>query len=170
MIKYYFQLAVVVAAIMAINTYVGRPIKIVNESMQPVAVEGDIVWVDKTAVSLGKMYRGDVIVFQHPDKLKNFDMKRIAGLPKEKIVIKKGQIYVNGKPTKNEKIRKNIYINWGLYGQVNKTVRVPSGHYFVLGDNSLESEDSRNWGFLPKENIIGKAKSVFSPANPFYFH
>ena len=90
-------------------------------------------------------------------------IKRVVGLPGETLEIdEKGRIHINGELlTEPESITKRSYIAERKYG-VGK-IEIPLGHYYVLGDNTANSKDSRFWGFVPKENLIGKAMFVYWP-------
>ena len=87
----------------------------------------------------------------------------------EKIDIKAGDIYINGQIIKNPVMKNIYYYNRGSYGEVNKTISVPLGYYFVLGDNSASSHDSRYWGFVPQDDVIGKAEFIYWPINRLRF-
>ncbi len=113
----------------------------------------------------GKPHRGDVIVFIYPsDRTKDF-IKRLIALPGETVEIKDGEIYINGQEVLDPKIKNVYYYNRGDYGQEGVPITVPEGHYFVLGDNSGSSHDSRFWGFVSESDVIGKAEFIFWPLN-----
>jgi signal peptidase I len=104
--------------------------------------------------------RGDVIVFRYPrDPSRDF-IKRIIGLPGDTVSISDGVVTVNGSALEEQ------YINTGSNSDMEDTV-VPEGSYFVMGDNRPNSSDSRTWGFVPEENIIGKAMFSYWPLSEF---
>jgi len=109
--------------------------------------------------------RGDVVVFIYPQDTKKDFIKRIVALPGETVEIKNGIIYINDKPVSDEKLNNRYYYNRGDYGDIGKKIVVPEGHYFVLGDNSASSQDSRYWGFVPMDNLLGKAMLIYWPPN-----
>ncbi|MBF0490264.1 MAG: signal peptidase I [Candidatus Omnitrophica bacterium] len=107
--------------------------------------------------------RGDIVVFVFPgDRTKDF-IKRLIGMPGDQIEIKDGGIYVNGKHVTDPRMQNIYYYNRGDFGQEGVPVTVPAGHYFMLGDNSGSSHDSRYWGFIEEKDIVGKADLLFWP-------
>ena len=84
----------------------------------------------------------------------------MIGLPGEKIKISNGMIYVNGEPLQGDKYVRTYY-DYGFYGEGEKTV--PEDSYFVLGDNSINSDDSRFWGYVPRKNVLGRAFLIYWP-------
>ena len=120
----------------------------------------DRIWVNCLAYTFFPPQRGDIVVFIFPDPNKQAprrDMvKRIVGLPNEKIKIEDQMVYVNGLPLKEN------YILEPMMNDYPEKI-VPPGKYLVLGDNRNNAADSRFWGFLPKENIIGEATLIYKP-------
>jgi len=157
----------VIAAILAIviRTFIFGPYKIPTGSMKPTFMEQDKIFVDKLSYRFHEPERGDIIVFKYPlDRKKDF-VKRLAGLPGESIEIRKGVLLVNGKPMTDPPFSRNTYYNvedW-QYGKSGQVIQVPEGHYFALGDNSAHSADSRQWGFVPKKDLVGKAFMIWWP-------
>jgi len=107
--------------------------------------------------------RGDVVVFIYPQDLKKDFIKRLVGLPQDKIAIKNGTLFVNGEPLTDPVFSQRFYYNRGDFAKDEEEIVVPQGNFFVLGDNSASSKDSRYWGFVPEENVIGKAILIYWP-------
>jgi len=155
-----------IAAILAvlIRTFLLGPYKIPTGSMRPTFIEGDRIFVDKVSYRFIDPEQGDILVFKYPvDKKKDF-VKRLVGGPGDEIQIRDGNLVINGE-VKEEHPFSHYYYNrqdWD-YGKNGQIISVPEDHYFVLGDNSAQSSDSRNWGFVPKENIVGKAFLIWWP-------
>lgn len=156
-----------IAAILAIfiRTFIFGPYKIPTGSMKPTFMEEDKIFVDKLSYRFRSPERGDIIVFKYPlDRKKDF-VKRLAGLPGEALEVRKGVLIVNGKPMTDPPFSSNTYYNvedW-QFGKSGQVIRVPDGHYFALGDNSAHSADSRQWGFVPKKDLVGKAFMIWWP-------
>lgn len=158
----------VVAAILAIliRTFLLGPYKIPTGSMRPTFLEGDRIFVDKVSYRFHEPEAGDIIVFKYPfDKKKDY-VKRLVGEPGDKILIKEGKLTINDELVNTPPFSNYYYYNvndWE-YGKA-EPIEVPENHYFVLGDNSAQSSDSRRWGFVPKENIVGKTLCIWWPPN-----
>lgn len=162
---------------MVIRAFVVQAFKIPTGSMRMTLIEEDIILVNKfiygakvpfTDLRLPKVrdpQRGDVIVFIYPEDRKKDFIKRLVGLPGETIEIRNGSIYVNGVACDNPLISNRFYYNRGSYGMENQMIVVPKDSFFVLGDNSRSSQDSRYWGFVPRNNILGKAFLIYWPLN-----
>jgi signal peptidase I len=113
--------------------------------------------------ALRQPQRGDVIVFIYPEDTKKDFIKRLVGLPLDTIEIKSGSIYVNGQIISDHTFNQRYYYNRGDFGKEGEKLVVPADSYFVLGDNSGSSRDSRYWGFVPKDNVLGKAIVIYWP-------
>ncbi len=160
---------------MVIRAFVVQAFKIPTGSMRMTLIEGDLILVNKfiygakvpftnwrlPAVSQPK--RGDVIVFIYPEDTKKDFIKRLVGLPGETIEIKGGSIYVNDKPATEPIFNQIYYYNRGDFASEGQKIIVPKDNYFVLGDNSTSSKDSRYWGFVPKDDLLGRALIVYWP-------
>ena len=169
--------SIVVAFILAmiIRTFVIQAFKIPTGSMRSTLLEGDLILVNKfiygakipfTNFSLPALMqpkRGDVIVFIYPESPKRDFIKRLVGLPGETLEIKDGTVYVNDKPLIDSIFNQRYYYNRGEFGQEGRKIKIPDDNFFVLGDNSASSQDSRYWGFVPRKNILGKALVIYWP-------
>ena len=154
--------AVVLA--LCIRTFIVAPFKIPSGSMRPTLIEGDRILVSKFLYRFREPRRGEIIVFRYPDDTKRPFIKRLAAVGGDTIEIRDGRVLVNGQPLNGTGIfSSNFYYNQGPYGQEHQAVRVPEGSFFVLGDNSSSSHDSRFWGFVPRQLLIGRAMCIFWP-------
>jgi signal peptidase I len=144
-----------VALFLGINMVSAR-IRVESISMQPTLYAGNFVLVNKIAYKFGSPERGDVIVFRYPpDPEQTPYIKRIIGLPGDNIRIYDGKVYVN------EQLLVEPYIAAITHQGGEWTV--PANSIFVMGDNRNNSSDSRSWGMVPMENVIGKAEVVYWP-------
>jgi signal peptidase I len=147
---------------LAINA-VSERIRVESISMQPTLYPGDYVIVNKLAYRFGgSPERGDVIVFRYPPNPEAIPyIKRVIGLPEDQVHIADGKIYINGQLMLEPylKVTTNRGGDW----------TVPAGNLFVMGDNRNNSSDSRTWGFVPLENIIGRAEVIYLPPQHWGF-
>jgi len=172
--------ALVVAAFLAfcvVRPFIAQAFKIPTGSMRPTLLEGDLILVNKfiygakvpfTEKRLPKvkdLARGDVVVFIYPEDPKKDFIKRLVGLPGDTIEIKSGSIFINDKPLLEPVFSQRYYYNRGDFSAEGVKITVPKDNYFVLGDNSASSKDSRYWGFVPKSNILGQAMVIYWPPN-----
>ncbi len=162
--------AILIAVALAggIRYFIFAPIIVEGESMMPTLHNQDRMIVNKMAYKIGEPERFDIIVF-HAEEGKDY-IKRVIGLPGDRIEYKNDTLYVNGKPYKEpylDEEKKQLFDGpltesftlEELWGQ--KTV--PEGHLFVLGDNRRYSKDSRHIGFIPMEKVVGKTSVVYWP-------
>ncbi|RKY33781.1 MAG: signal peptidase I [Candidatus Omnitrophota bacterium] len=169
--------SIIIAACLAtfIRTFFFQIYKIPTTSMIPTLKPGDKIFVSKliygpkvpfTSLRIHgfrKPQRGEVIVFIPPHDRTKAYIKRLIGLPGDHLLIKDGNIYINGKLVTDPRIANHYYYNQGEYGKREEEIIIPPGKYFVLGDNSLSSLDSRFWGFVDQKDIVGKAIFIWWP-------
>ncbi len=150
-----------------IITFVVQAFYIPSSSMEVTLKPGDRIFVNKFIYRFRQPKRQEIIVFKAPfeqegnDKTINFGtnfIKRLIALPGDRVKIIDGKVYINDKLLKEEYIANRSYDD-------RPEITVPKGHYYVLGDNRNNSYDSRFWGFVPEDNIVGKAMVVFWPLN-----
>lgn len=183
----------VILIVFVIRSFIVEPFKIPSGSMMPTLLAGDFILVNKfsyglrmpilnhTMIPVGKPQRGDVFVFHYPPDPSIDYIKRVIGLPGDKILYQDRVLYVNGQKITTESLGDYPYESQGM-NYINATrlkehlaerqhdilidpelpskdaeVIVPEGHYFALGDNRDNSRDSRYWGFVPEQNLVGKA-------------
>ena len=169
---------IVIAVILAlfIRAFFIQAFKIPSGSMKPTLKEGDKIMVNKLLFGpkipftdyrlpgMREPARGDIIVFVYPEDPKKDYIKRLIAVGGETVEVSDGNILINGEPIENPPTMMKIhYYNRGRYGQGGRPVEVPEDSYYVLGDNSDSSKDSRYWGFVPEDNIIGRAMFIWWP-------
>ncbi len=185
-------LYIIVVAIFII-TFSAQPFRIPSESMEPTLLVGDFLLVDKQSlgtVDAGGLLpsetikRGEIIVFHYPIDPKMHLVKRVIGVPGDRIKLHDGHVYINGaqtsepyaiyRPTPPDLFRDNfprlqtadpeIDSHWWIKMHAlvdHGELTVPPDSYFVLGDNRNDSEDSRYWGFVPRSAIVGKPFLIY---------
>ena len=143
-----------VVLFLIINSVSAR-VRVDGVSMLPTLQNGEFILVNKLAYDMGTPTRGDIIVFRSTTAPDLDLIKRIMGIPGDKISIHSGQVMINGQTLSEP------YIN--AIPNYNGDWQVPDGYLFVLGDNRTNSSDSHLWGFLPEKNVIGKALVIYWP-------
>jgi signal peptidase I len=178
----------VLAAVFILRSFLFEPFQIPSSSMVPTLEVGDYILVNKyayglrlpvlrsEAVSIGKPERGDVMVFFPPHQNKTYYIKRVIGVPGDKISYRSKQLLVNGKPVPRDWLNADARFRVGSESlgetahlmQIDSrrpsrdfTVVVKPGHYFMMGDNRDNSSDSRVWGQVPEKDIVGKAIAIW---------
>lgn len=139
-----------------INALTSR-VQVLNISMLPTLNPGELILVNKMAYKLGEARHGDVIIFHAPNNPSEDYIKRVIGIPGDKIVIENSSVTVNGVKL----VEPYISAEPTYYG----TWTVPEKSLFVLGDNRNSSSDSHAWGFVPLDQVVGKALFVYWPLN-----
>jgi len=145
----------------AFKTYIFEAFVIPTDAMKPTLVSGDRLLVRK--INKFVPNRGDVVVFKSLDDPTVFYVKRVAALSGETIEIRDKIIYINGNKAQCLAFEQIEYHSIGNYGIESKPYKVPQDHFFLLGDNSSNSEDSRFFGAIPQSNLIGRAYKLYWP-------
>ncbi|MFH1643445.1 MAG: signal peptidase I [Patescibacteria group bacterium] len=159
-----FKIVVMALAIVIpIRYYLFQPFFVKGQSMEPSFANGDYLIIDELSYRVSEPNRGDVIVFKYPNNPSQRYIKRIIGLPGEKIEIRANTVIVSTEEG-NQALNEETYLPVGSPTPGNIVILLDDDEYFVLGDNRPVSSDSRSWGALKREYIIGK---VFIRAFPF---
>lgn len=151
----FFETLIVFFAIGSIIYWqIAQPHKVSGLSMYPNFNDGDYIITDKLTPKLSEFKRGDIVVFKKKEKNDDY-IKRIIGLAGDRVRISDGQVYLNNKLLNEPYLRNSSYTQPGMSAPENIEVTVPPKSYFVLGDNRSVSSDSREWGFVTKDEIKG---------------
>ncbi|NLZ83923.1 MAG: signal peptidase I [Clostridiales bacterium] len=145
-----FVIAIVLAKV--VNQFVLFKVSVPTGSMEDTILIGDKVFTQKVTYWFKDPERGDIVVFPYPDDEETDYIKRIMGLPGETIEGIDGLVYIDGEPLDESYVKEKLKRDFGPY-------IVPENHYFMMGDNRNDSNDSRYWDntFLNRDKIIGKA-------------
>lgn len=187
----------IILAVLVLRSFIVEPFRIPSASMMPTLLIGDFILVNKFAyglrlpvtetkiIDISDPERGDVVVFRYPKNPSIDYIKRVVGLPGDRIGYFNKILYINGKPMHQRVIGEYIGLGSGV-SSTGSSLRdenlegvhheillrpgrsmlqgeyvVPDGHYFMVGDNRDNSNDSRVWGFVPEENLVGKAFMIW---------
>ncbi len=199
-VEFFSSFFPVLSLVLVLRSFLYEPFQIPSGSMIPTLRIGDFILVDKFSyglrlpvsgtklVDIGSPQRGDVMVFYPPNDERHF-IKRVIGLPGDKVEVRNGMLFVNGEqmeqtphPTlvpENHSYTVQLEqlgsvqhamqrgVRPGRYS-VRYSIVVPEGHYFMMGDNRDNSSDSRDWGPVPEENIVGKAVVIWMHWKDFF--
>ncbi|MCZ6803881.1 MAG: signal peptidase I [Proteobacteria bacterium] len=194
--------------VLILRAFIFEPFRIPSGSMMPTLLIGDFILVNKYDYGLrlpvlhnkfienSTPERGDIVVFRYPEDPSIPFIKRVVGLPGDKISYSNKTLYINDTSVQqvlkgrynargsgigmngfslrnehldeiiheilvNEAVKQNDYLRARLFLRENVDITVPEGHYFVMGDNRDNSKDSRFWGFVPDENLVGRAFMIW---------
>lgn len=193
--------------VLVIRSFIFEPFTVPSGSLKPTLLVGDFVLTSKSSyglrlpvigtkiVKIGEPQRGDIVVFRWPPDPSIYYIKRVIGLPGDRISYINKTLYVNGQPApqvfqqqrtvttdngntskvelKQENllgIKHSIYVRPEIPADNFEDIVVPAGHYFMMGDNRDDSFDSRGWGFVPEANLVGKAILIWFSWNKEKHH
>lgn len=145
--------------VFVIRSYVVQPFLVSGASMEPNFSGGNYLLIDEVTYRFQEPERGQIIVFRYPGDNKTFYIKRLIGLPSDRIIITDGQVIINGKVLQEDYLPDNLL----TVGHVDR--KLGKDEFFVLGDNRNYSYDSRQWGVVPKGNVVGLVRLRLFPFN-----
>jgi signal peptidase I len=162
-------LVVSLGIVLLVHNYIAQPFIVTGASMEPNFHTGEYLIIDDLSYMTGTPKRGDIIVFKYPKDTSQYFLKRIIGLPGEKVRVEtNGSVIIyNEENPDGFVLKESAYLpneNITFPAGNPSTVQLGSEEYYVLGDNRAVSSDSRYWGPVPKKNIVGRA---FIRAFPF---
>lgn len=154
--------AIAVVAVVLVRTFIVQPFVVSGASMEPSFHNGNYLLIDELTYRFRQPERGEIVVFKYPGDHRSFYIKRIIGLPGERVVLDGGKVsvYSNGE----KKILSEAYLSGEFMSGSFEVVLAPD-QYFVMGDNRNFSFDSRSWGPLSRGDIIGVARIRLWPIN-----
>ena len=171
LLEYVVLAVVAVAVALLIQAFLVKPYRIPSESMENTLLIGDRVLVDRISWRFSEPVRGDIVVFHSPVPGPVL-IKRIIGMPGDKISLSGGSVYVNGSKldepyvrTINGKAVPSEPFDNGLPWSLQQPYTVPAGSYFMMGDNRIDSGDSREFGPVPRAQLVGRAFARYWPPN-----
>lgn len=148
--------------------FVAQPNEVNGTSMVPNFQNGEFLLTDKFSYQLGEPQRGDVVVFKAPPSepcsaQECEYIKRVIGIPGDKVMVKAGEVYLNGEKLDQSFLPAGVVTSQGAYSQEGVEKVVPEGEYLCFGDNREYSRDGREFGPISRKSIVGKAFFVYWP-------
>jgi len=181
--EYFESICVAVILALFVRTFIVQAFKIPTGSMENNLLIGDHLLVNKfifaptltraegSVLPIDPIRRGDIVVFKYPEEPERDFIKRVIGLPGDTVELRNKKVYINGTPLDEPYVHFLFPPGEAASSEADVTdfdvrrqygpVTVPAGHYFMMGDNRDNSQDSRYWGFLPREYVKGKALFVY---------
>jgi len=166
----FFELTIIGALIFVIvYLFVGQLLEVSGDSMEPNFHDKEQIVAEKLSPNITELKRGDIVIFNDPTQKDKLVIKRIVGLPGEEVKIENGLVYINNTLLEEPYLAMDTYTNLKYNHKIKEGEEYEIGEdsYIVLGDNRDNSRDSREWGALHKNNILGKAMIVYYPVKNF---
>jgi len=160
--KTIFECIVIVVAVVLIRSFIATPIIVNGSSMYPTLEDGEYMLLNKISYRFNEIKRGEIIVFEYDNERL---IKRVIGLPGEKIAVIDGNLYINDQVYEEDYLEENT-VDFTLE-ELGLDSTIPKGYYFVMGDNRDESKDSRLIGYITEDSIIGKTSFSLYPFSKF---
>lgn len=164
----FLETIVVSLAIFAVvYIFLFQPHQVDGQSMVPNFQNKEYILTDKISYRIHLPTRGDVVVFHSPQDASVDFIKRIIGVPGDTVRVAGGYVYLNGVKLEEAYINDPGEVTSGRFGVEGATIEVPPGQYYVMGDNRLHSSDSREWGLVTMNEIVGRAFFRYWPIPAF---
>ncbi|MBU1046833.1 signal peptidase I [Patescibacteria group bacterium] len=154
---------IAILIVLPFRIFIAQPFLVSGASMSPNFETGHYLIVDQLSYNFQNPQRGEVIVFRYPQSPKKFFIKRIIGLPNETVILKQQEIIIKNKQNPDGFKLEEPYLKF--HSNDNLEMTLSDGEYFTMGDNRPASSDSRSWGVLQEELIIGRAFIRLFPFN-----
>lgn len=155
------------AIFLIIYAFIARVNEVSGSSMFPTMVTGERLLTEMVSLKFGDPKRGEVVVLNSPAEPSRQLIKRVIGLPGEKIVLKSDGVYINGKKLPESYVKQVPDYSRGTFLKLDEEYNIPQGEYIFMGDNRNASLDAREMGPVTRENIRGKAFFTFWPITRF---
>jgi signal peptidase I len=154
-----------VTVFVLVYIFIGQLLEVTGNSMEPTLHDQEQIIAEKISLKFKPLTRGEIVIFRHPENNERLLIKRVVGLPGERIKIENGFVYINGEVLK-EPYLKEQGVNEGNKNLIEGVeYHITGNSYVLLGDNRRESSDSRSFGTIREELILGRSLMVYYPFN-----
>ncbi|MFZ2664596.1 MAG: signal peptidase I [Patescibacteria group bacterium] len=161
----FFEITIICTAVFLIMYFfVGQLLEVTGDSMYPTFYDKEQIIAEKLSVKIKDLKRGEIIIFEHPSEEGRLLIKRLIGLPGETIKIKNGKVFINNTELE-EPYLNNVKTEGQNFLKDDIEYEIPENSYVMMGDNRLKSTDSREWGYVKKDLIVGRGVVVYYPLN-----
>ena len=158
-------LLIAVTVFILVYLFVGQLLEITGESMFPTLHNSEQIVAEKISIKISPLKRGEIVIVESPRETKKLLVKRVIGLPGENILIKDNHIYINNQIIKEPYLDQSVQTSEGNTIKENIEYSIENDSYVVMGDNRGKSTDSRDYGAVRKDLIVGRAIFVYYPLN-----
>ncbi len=155
--------AIAVVAVILVRSFIAQPFLVNGSSMEPSFYDGDYLLVDELSYQFREPQRGEIVVFKNPVDHNSYYIKRVIGLPGEQVIIEGSEITVHTNNGETRRLDEKYIMN--PRSTVRHEVVLADEEYFVMGDNRSFSFDSRSWGPLDRDEIVGLVRLRLWPVN-----
>ena len=160
----FFQtLFILVSAFLIVYFFIGQLLEVTGNSMYPNFKDKEQLVAEKISIKSKGLKRGDIAILKHPFQKDKLLIKRVIGLPGEKIKIEGGYVFINGEKLEESYLPENTYTKGGKTLEEGFEYTIRDNSYVVMGDNRGESTDSREWGYVNKDLFVGKGVLIYYP-------
>lgn len=164
----FIEILIIGIAVFALGwIFLAEPLEVTGESMEPTLHDKEQIIVEKLSMNFGELERGDIVVFNSPENPDILIIKRLIGLPGDTVMLEDGKVYLNGNMLEETYIRNGTETKGKTKLKEGVEAKIPNDTVFVLGDNRTNSTDSREFGPVKTEDVIGRAFMVYYPFDSF---
>ena len=160
---------IVVTVFIVVYVFVGQLLEVTGESMLPNFEDKEQIIAEKVSIKFKDLERGEVVIFRHPEQRDKLLIKRVVGLPGESFQINDGYVYINEEKLSESYVKEKGDTSGGKVIQEKVVYEIEADSYLFLGDNREKSTDSRDWGAVSKDLIVGRGVLVYYPIEKIRF-
>jgi signal peptidase I len=168
MLLEFFQITfILVALVIVVYIFIGQLLEVSGESMYPTFKDKEQILAEKLTIKYKDPTRSEVAIFNSPQNKDVLLIKRVIGLPGDTFMIKDGSVYINGSLLKEPYLTSGTKTEGNIELKEGVEYKIPADQYVMLGDNRSVSTDSRYWGMIKKETILGRGFLIYYPTQDF---
>ena len=145
--------------------FVGQLLEVTGDSMYPNFHDKEQIVAEKLSIKFKELKRGEIVIFEHPMEKDRLLIKRVIGLPGETIKIENGYVFINNKQLEEKYLPEGTTTEGQNFLKEDIEHQIPNNSYVMMGDNRIKSTDSREWGYVSKDLVVGRGIFVYYPLN-----
>lgn len=156
-------LTISIGVFVLIYLFIAQFLIVSGPSMEPTFIDNDHVIAEKITIKYKPITRGELVILRHPTQNNKLLIKRVIAIPGDVVVIDNGSLQINNQPITEDYLKENGVTESGIYFDKTQNYKVPEGNYLLFGDNRNKSTDSRVWGSIKEDQIIGRIVMIWFP-------